>query len=193
MNLDIQSLLEQFGSSELEQISNKIGANSAQTKEAVQGALPTILGALSQNASNNNGASNLMSALDRDHDGSVLDDIGGFISNYQNGSGEGILKHALGSNLTQAEQSISAKTNLDHGQTHEVFKMLAPVVMGFLGKQKKQNNLGASDLGVILSQLTSQADKNTSLDLGDVLSMFSGNQQKGTSGIGGMLGKLFGK
>lgn len=193
MNLDIQSLLNQIGSEELDQISKTIGADSTQTKEAVNGALPALLGALNKNANSKSGASSLLNALDRDHDGSILDDIGGFITNYQSGSGEGILKHALGNDLQGVESALSAKTNLNQGQTHEVFKMLAPVVMGFLGKQKREGSLGNSNLGGILSQLTSQADNNSSLDLGDVLNMFSGTQQKGASGIGGMLGKLFGK
>lgn len=192
MNLDIQSLLNQFGNAEIDQISNKIGANKAQTQEALTAALPALLSAMKNNTTNKEGANGLISALDRDHDGSILDDIGGFISNYQNGSGEGILKHTLGNNLTQVEQGLSAKTSLDHGQTHEIFKMIAPIVMGYLGKQRKQNNIGSDSITDLLGGLTKSADNASSIDLGDIFNMLGGSENK-RSGLGGLLGNLFGK
>lgn len=192
MNLDIQSLLNQFGNAEIDQISDKIGANKAQTQEALTAALPALLSAMKNNTTNKEGANGLISALDRDHDGSILDDIGGFISNYQNGSGEGILKHTLGNNLTQVEQGLSAKTSLDHGQTHEIFKMIAPIVMGYLGKQRKQNNIGSDSITDLLGGLTKSADNASSIDLGDIFNMLGGSENK-RSGLGGLLGNLFGK
>lgn len=192
MNLDIQSLLNQFGNAEIDQISNKIGANKAQTQEALTAALPALLSAMKNNTTNKEGANGLISALDRDHDGSILDDIGGFISNYQNGSGEGILKHTLGNNLTQVEQGLSAKTSLDHGQTHEIFRMIAPIVMGYLGKQRKQNNIGSDSITDLLGGLTKSADNASSIDLGDIFNMLGGSENK-RSGLGGLLGNLFGK
>ena len=78
--------------------------------------------------------------------------------------------------------------------------MAAPLIMGYLGKQKKQQGSGF-DLGSIaglLGGMANTSDKNTGLDLGDILNVvggLSGNTgaaQKG-GGIGGLLGKLFGK
>jgi hypothetical protein len=78
--------------------------------------------------------------------------------------------------------------------------MAAPLIMGYLGKQKKQQGSGF-DLGSIaglLGGMSNTADKGTGLDLGDILQVVGGlsggnSTQKSGGGIGGILGKLFGR
>ncbi len=195
-----QILLSQLGDGGVEAMANKIGANKKQTASALEGIVPTLLGAMSSNTKSENGASGLLGALDRDHDGSILDDVAGFIGNSDDGPGEGILKHVLGNNRDTVENGLSAKTGLNSSQIGQLLKMAAPLIMGYLGKQKKQQGSGF-DLGSIaglLGGMANTSDKNTGLDLGDILNVvggLSGNTgaaQKG-GGIGGLLGKLFGK
>ncbi len=52
--------------------------NSQQTNSAVDGVLATIMNAVAKNASLPEGAGGLMAALDRDHDGSILNDLEDF-------------------------------------------------------------------------------------------------------------------
>ena len=70
-------------------------------------------------------------------------------------------------------------------------QIVAPLIMGFLGKQKRQNS-GGFDIGSvasILGGLSQTADQSTGLDLGDVLSVVGGGGSQG--GVGGLLGQLF--
>ncbi|MFT5512910.1 MAG: hypothetical protein ACI8SE_001309 [Bacteroidia bacterium] len=69
-------------------MANKIGANKQQTTTALEGIVPTMLGAMSNNSQNESGASGLLGALDKDHNGSILDDISGFIGNSDNVQGK---------------------------------------------------------------------------------------------------------
>ena len=109
-------------------MANKIGANSQQTSSALEGIVPTLLGAMSNNSQSKSGASGLLGALDRDHDGSILDDVSGFIGNSDNGPGEGILKHVLGGNRNTVENGLSAKTGLNTSQVGQLLKIAAPLI-----------------------------------------------------------------
>lgn len=196
-------LLNQLGEGGLEAMAGKIGANTSQTATALEGIMPTLLGAMSNNTQSSSGASGLMSALDRDHDGSVLDDIMGFIGQSENGPGAGILKHVLGNKQGDIENGLSQKTGLASGQVGQLLQMAAPLLMGYLGKQKRQAQSGF-DMGSITSMLggmANESDKGTGLDLGDILSMvggLSGNAPSSSTrsplgGLGGLLGKLLGR
>lgn len=144
--MDISNLLQgPFKDIIIDQVGQKLGLNDQQqTNSAVDGIFATLLGAVSRNASTPEGASGLMSALDRDHDGSVLDDLAGFLTGsaqFQNSkttNGAGILNHLLGDQQMQAAQSISNASGIDSGKILQMMSTLAPVVLGFLGKAKAQ-------------------------------------------------------
>lgn len=69
------------------QIASQIGATPAQTKTAVQAAMPMLLGALARNSATPQGAAGILGALDRDHDGSLLDSLGGLLGGVTGASG----------------------------------------------------------------------------------------------------------
>ncbi|MCB9260987.1 MAG: DUF937 domain-containing protein [Flavobacteriales bacterium] len=193
--------MSKLGQGGLDAMAEKIGATPQQTSTALEGIVPTLLGAMSNNAKSEGGASGLLGALDRDHDGSILDDITGFIGNSDSGPGAGILKHVLGNNQTSVENGLSAKTGLSSGQIGNLLKIAAPLLMGYLGRQKRQAGSGGFDISSVaglLGGLASTSDKSTGLDLSDILNMVGGltgggstNQSSGGGLLGGLLGKLF--
>ncbi|MCB0735110.1 MAG: DUF937 domain-containing protein [Flavobacteriales bacterium] len=196
-----QILMDQIGEGGLSAMANKVGADKQQTAKAMEGILPTLLGAMSTNTQSSNGASGLLGALDRDHDGSILDDIGGFIGHSDQGPGDGILKHVLGDNRSSIENGLSNRTGMQSDQIGNLMKMAAPILMGYLGKQRRQTESNGFDLGGISSMLgglAGEADRGTDLDLGDIMNTVggllggSGSSGQKSGGIGGMLGKLFG-
>lgn len=193
----LQQLMGQFGPSTIDSLSKQIGADPKQTQDAVSGAIPSILGAMSNNSKSSSGANGLLGALDRDHDGSILDDIGGFIGKGDTSQGSGILKHVLGGQENDVADKLSAKSGLQKSQMNNVMQMVAPIIMGYLGKQKRQSSSGlnSGNISGLLSQMTSDADNSTGIDLNDVLSMVGGlTGSKGrSSGLGGLLGKFFSK
>src|SRR5215468_538918 len=114
---------QQRGGEALQQISQTVGADPGAVDTAIQAALPTILNQLANNASSPEGAESLNNALDRDHDGSLLDNIGSLgslIFGNQAVSpqtdGGGILGHIFGSNQGAVAQQIGNHTGLDAGQ-----------------------------------------------------------------------------
>lgn len=191
MNNVLKDLMSQFGDTELEAVGNKIGVDKSQAANALQGVLPTLLGAMAGNAQNESGANGFLSALDRDHDGSILDDVAGFVTNSDNGPGTGILKHVLGGNRTNVENKISQQSGISSASVGKLFEIAAPLVMGYLGKQKKtQSGFDAGGIGGLLSGLASQANNDSSFDLTDVIGMVGGSGQKG--GLGSIAGKFLG-
>ena len=186
------AILSQLGSQGLSNLAGQIGADEGKTKSAIEGAIPVLLGAMSSNAKSSDGASSLMSALERDHDGSVFDNIGGLLQNLGGGAGQGILGHVLGGQQSGVEQALGKKTGLDMGQVSKLLVAVAPMVMGYLGKMKRQGG-GGFDVGSIaglLGGMAGESDSATDLDLGDVLGLVGGlgGSGQGQGGLGNILG-----
>lgn len=151
MSSILDALTSQLGGDALSQISRHIGADDNATSGAIAAALPTILGGLIKGAGDDRGSSALGAALDRDHDGSLLDDLGGFLNNrdQQEKHGGGILGHVFRGQEAGVAGAVAKSSGLDSGSAGQLMKILAPMVMAQLGRQKRQSNLdnnGLSDL-----------------------------------------------
>ncbi|MEP7213583.1 MAG: DUF937 domain-containing protein [Acidobacteriota bacterium] len=160
--LSLQDLLGQDqGSAALNEISQNVGADQSSVSSAVQAALPMLIGGLASNAATPQGAESLNTALETDHDGSILDNLGGLGSMIfgQQGAAPrqadagGILGHILGGSQGQVAQQVSNQTGLQSGQVAQILMFLAPIVMGYLGRQKQQQGVGADGLGGLLGGL----------------------------------------
>ena len=162
--MDLMGLLQgQLSEGMLDQLSQQIGgADKQQTAAAASGIISTLMGGLAKNASSQEGASALSNALDRDHDGSILDDMMGMLSgntqpnNSSMLNGAGILNHILGNKTNGAVNMISQMSGLDSSKTGNLMSLLAPVVMGALGKTKKEQGLDVSGIASLLSGTMSQ-------------------------------------
>ena len=152
------------GNQAVEQISQNVGADSSLVNSAIQMALPALINGLANNAATPEGAESLNNALDQNHsDGGVLNDLGGLAGAIFGGGAQatpppqadagGILGHILGSNQGQVAQDVSQKTGLGVGQVAQILMFLAPIVMGYLGKQKQEQGVDAGGLGGILGGL----------------------------------------
>jgi len=149
----LQDLLgQEQGNQAVDQLSQNLGSNQTAINSAIQMALPMILSGLARKAANPQGAESLNQAIEQDHDGSLLDNLssylGGGVQPQASGqtNGAGILGHIFGNNQTTAAQSVSEKSGLDIGQVSQLMIMLAPLVMGYLGKQKQSQSLDAGGL-----------------------------------------------
>ncbi len=137
------------------QMAGQIGANEGQVQDAIGMALPALLQGLQRNAANPQGAQALNTAL-QSHSGSILDDLAGFLGNAAQGPGAGILGHVLGGQQPAVQQGIGQAVGLNSSQIGGLLEMLAPMVMGALGKTTSQQGIGAGGLGNILGQVTGQ-------------------------------------
>ena len=194
-------------------VAGSTGTDSSKTSSVLKMAMPVLMKAMQRNAATPEGAAGLMGALSGKHDGSILDNLGGLFGGGVDESvkqdGAGILSHILGSKQQGVEQVIGQKAGLDTGSVANILKVAAPLVMGMLGKQKKEQNVSSSGdltglLGGLLGGNSTANDQNfleKILDadgdgsiVDDVAGMFlGGNKDSSGGGIGGMIGGLFGK
>lgn len=140
----------------VKQIAGQLGASDTQVQSAIGMALPALLQGLQRNAADPQGAELLANALQRDHDGGILDDLMGFLGNAQQGPGAGILRHVLGDQRTVLQQGIGQATGINPDQIGGLLEMLAPMVMGALGKTTRQQGTGVGGLFDLLGQATGQ-------------------------------------
>ncbi|SKC08986.1 hypothetical protein SAMN05660477_02929 [Soonwooa buanensis] len=201
-----------------EQAENKFGISKNQIIALLAVAAPLVISYLRNKSKDANEAEALNNALDKDHDGSILNDPSQALN--RQAEGNSILDHIFGGNKSAVENQLSADTGISMDKIGPVLAMLAPVIMGYIGQQKQQNNVGAGGLGDLLggilggAQNQAQAQQSNPLNdiLGSVLgggqSQSSGNplndilgsvlgggnqQQSQQGGLGGLLGSLFGK
>jgi hypothetical protein len=142
---------ELIRSGALSQMGGQIGAEEPVLNDAIAAALPMLITALARNTSSSDGAESLSGALERDHDGSILDDLGGFMSQGGNPSdGEAILGHMFGDRQETVERGLSTGSGVDFGVIQQLLPLLAPIVLGYLGRQQRQNQYGPDDLSGFL-------------------------------------------
>ncbi len=157
---DLLNILQsQLGGNALNLIANQIGGNQKQTNTAISAALPVLMQALNRNASNQQGAESLFNAIAKDHDGGLLEDVAGFVGNFQNGPGAGIIKHVLGPKTRNVENMVANTSGLNQQSVGKLFQILAPVLMGQLGKQQKQSGFDVGSLVSLLNTNVQQQQK----------------------------------
>ena len=153
----IDLLQSQLSDGLIDQLSKQIGAPQQQTRTAADSILSSLIGGLAKNTQQPGGADALANALDNDHDGSLLDNLNDLIGgntakvNPRAANGEGILNHVLGGKKGGIMDMVSQISGLGQGQSSNLMTILAPIVMGMLGKQKQQSGLDAGGIANILT------------------------------------------
>jgi hypothetical protein len=194
--MDTPSILDaleaQLGPETIQAMSAQLGTDTAATGNAISLSLPILLGGLSKNASNAEGAAALDAALDA-HDGGILDNLGGVLGGS---AGAAILGHILGSRRAAVEEGVARASGLNAQQIGQLLALLAPIVMGVLGRMKRQQDLGAEQLPVVLGQANLDMARHSTA-VGDLSRVFDNDQDGeiaddiariGSSMVGGMFG-----
>jgi hypothetical protein len=171
----LQALLNQHA----DQISQQIGANPAETRQAISASIPALLAALQEQAGS--GDTGLQQAVQQDHDGSILDNVAGYLNgtaglDSRTTDGNGILDHLLGDQQPAVQQALSSRTGLSASSIASLLPILAPIVMGYLGRQARSSGSSSGGLG----------------DLGSILGGLAGGSTSGSGGLGGILGSILG-
>lgn len=179
------------------------------TNDVLTMALPVLMQAMKRNVSSPQGAEGLLNALNKKHDGSILDNLSGLFEGGVDISvlndGNKILSHVLGSKKQHVENAIGARTGMDSNSVATILKVAAPILMGVLGKQTKEKKINDTSgleniLGGFLSGNSKKNERSfieSILDadgdgsiIDDVAGMvLGGNKKKG--GLAGLFGGLF--
>ena len=193
--MNLEALLGLLQGQDLGQLAEQVGGNEGQVKNGVMAALPAMLTALSKNTGTEKGAQELNNALEKKHDGSILDNLSGYLSNPDLKDGAGILNHLFGNQTSNVANAVSQSSGLDTNGSMKMLQMLAPVLMGMLGQQKKQNNLDAEGIGNLTSMLASNfgSEAGASGIMEAVTNLLDANKDGNVmDDIMGMVGKFFG-
>ncbi|AZA52257.1 DUF937 domain-containing protein [Chryseobacterium sp. G0201] len=217
----IDLLTGNTGNEVAQQAENKFGISKNQIIALLAVAAPLVISYLRNKSQDAKEAEALNNALDKDHDGSILNDSSQLEARQAEGGS--ILSHIFGGDKQNVENQLSQNTGISIDKIGPILAMLAPVIMGYIGKEKQQSNVGAGGLGDllggILGNASNQAQAQGSNPLNDILgsvlgggqSQSSGNplndilggvlggggnqqkQQDGGGGLGDILGGIFGK
>jgi len=194
----LEMLNQQLGDDAVQQISQQIGVDTQTASNAISAALPMLLGGLARNSANPQGADALAAVLSRDHDGGILDDLMGFLGgNTSNlNVGASILGHIFGGKTDAMSNVLSRSTGMNLNSAANLLMILAPLVMGVLGRMRQQQDLDGGGLANVLGNEHSRMEQAAPgfggltriLDLDGDGSMIDDLPQ-----IAGMLGRFFGR
>ena len=173
---------------------NKFGISKSQMIALAAVAAPLIISYLRNKSQDANEAKALNNALDKDHDGSILNNPTSTVE--KEAEGNSILDHIFGGQKATVENQLSQNTGISMDKIGPILAMLAPVIMGYIGQQKQANGVNAGGLGDLLGgilggaqQQTQQSNDPLSSILGSVL---GGATQQSGGGLGDLLGSVLG-
>jgi hypothetical protein len=183
MNPLIGMLAGQLGGPVIQQISQQIGVNEGTTQSAVGMALPMLLSAFGNQPE-------AVGQVAQGDDGSILDDVMGFVGNAGAANmGSALLGQVLGGGTHNAmAENISQQTGMDSGAANQLLGMLAPLVMGALGKSSQEQ--GGLDVNGIAQMLGGMGGGNDVLGMATKMIDADGDGNIAED-IGNIMGKLF--
>ncbi len=156
---EILGLLKSKQGQELVQgASSKLGIKGNEIQGILSMALPALVSGLNNNTNQPGGADKLMKALST-HDGSILENVSGFLDKGDFSEGSKIVTHILGGLQDDVKTTLSKSSGVDSGNISDLLSMVTPVLMGTLGKQTKQQSLDSNGLSNMLTQVVGGAKK----------------------------------
>ena len=176
MNAITQMIMQQLGGSASHKIAQRFGISESTANTAIQMAVPLLVTALARNASQPQEAQNLHQAVATDHDGSIFDNLAGYLGNPQSANGAGILGHVFGNQQPAIQNNLAQATGMDQNSAGGLLETLAPLVMGSIGQAQQQNGLDASGLSNYLNAQQQEAQATSPGAMSMLSSMLDQNQ-----------------
>ncbi len=148
-----------------------LGGDDSKTQKAIGGAVPLLLGALGKRSGSAAGAAGLFSLLQGAGDnggmldkigdmfggddsmvGGLLDKVGGLFGNDDDDDkgGNELVGSLLGGRRSAVEEGLASHAGLPVGSIAKFLPMVAPMILGFLNKKRKADNLDASGVATLL-------------------------------------------
>jgi hypothetical protein len=204
-----QGLAAQLSGAPVQEIAQQLGVSPSQAQGAIATALPLLMGALGNNASQPQGAQALHAALQDHSGGDITSVLGSVLGGAMGGAGGGgddtlgrMLGHIFGGQQQQATQGLGQATGLGSDKTQMLLRILAPIVMAYLanhmfgGQQQASAPVASQDsgprgLGDILGREVEQMGQQQGGGLGDLLGQVLGGGGN-AGGLGGILGGILG-
>ena len=184
MSSVIDLVQQHLGPQEIAQIGQQLGTDPAATKQAIDAALPGLVGGMASTAQQPKGAGELHTLMGS-HSG-VLGNLGSIIS--AGGAGGGVLGSILGQHQPSVEQGVQQASGLGSDKAKKLLMILAPIVLSALARR----SMGAG--GAAPAQPDAAGSPaGAGGGLGDILRQEATQiQQQNPGAFGGVLGKILG-
>ena len=174
----LQDLLgNQQGTEAVNQISNQIGADQSAVQTAISLALPAIVAGLAQKAQQPETAPVVTGAI-RQEQGGILGNLGNLLGAVNPMLSAGILGTIFGNQQTQVADQIGQRSGLSTGQVATLLMILAPIVLGYFGRQQTNQNLDNGGVVDMLGRANEQVGQQSQ---GGLLSGMLDSNQNGSS------------
>ena len=175
----IDTIQQQLGPEQIQQISQHLGVDPATVTNAIQAALPMIVGGMAHTAQQPGGAAAIQGAADAHAGGGILGNLGGLggMLSAATGGGGGLLGSILGQHTDTVQNGVQTASGLDPAKVKMLLMILAPIVMAAIAKHAAAQPSTGGGIGGMLQQAAAAAQ----------------NSAGGSSPIGGVLSQIFGK
>lgn len=153
----LDMLKENISGDMISQASKFLGENESGVKSAMGDIMPSVLGSMINFGGTDSGAGKMMNMLkDENHDGSILDNLGGLFGGGSATSGlvntgSSLMKGMMGqSMLGSVVDMISSRSGVSKSSSSSMMSMIAPIAMGMIGRYAKNKAFNAVGLGSFL-------------------------------------------
>ena len=161
-----------------EGISQKLGVDKEQTKWVISAAIPLMLSSINYNAKNKpEQAASLNEAIATEDSSSMFDNISSLFTKEPSENNNNIVHQIFGNNTDSVKESLAEKSGINADKIGGILALIAPLVMGYLGKLNKDSSSTSGGIGDILGNLLGGKNGNSSV----------------SGGISDILGSVLGK
>lgn len=182
--MDTSSILTALlSSSNIKNIGKAADASTADVKNVLTSAIPSLLTGVSSQATSASTAAGLLQALT-----SHASDSSGKIDLAD---GAKILSHLLGSSEQKTTNAVAKESGVDKAKVTSILSAAAPLLLSALGKETSSSGLNAKTIGSVLGGLSSNNVGSLLTGLLGGSSSSSGSDKKdGLSQAASLLGSL---
>jgi hypothetical protein len=192
-----QMIMSQLQNGGITEIAEKLGVSPAQAEKAAHGALPSLMTELANKSKSENAANNdhgFLSLLDKNKDGSVMDDIMALVAKGGPNSGDvtSLVSNILGGKSDKVVNELSKTSGINPAQAGGLLSMIAPLIMQTLSKTKTEGGLDLAGMSSLLDNQKDKAKENAKASgLDGILNMLDADKDGSVMDDAmGLLGKL---
>jgi hypothetical protein len=188
----INDFLNNFGGDASNKIGSSLGIDPGIIQQAIPIIAPMILGGLMKQKQEYGSQDRVDHILNKYGDPGVLNNIDGLVNERSQLDGDPNLGGLLGNSGSSLSNALSDKLGLNMSTAMKIIPLVAPLILGYLSKQRDSNPEGSTGFASFLDQ---NADGNI---LDDIAGFLGGGQQQQTTqqnplgSLGDVLGSLLG-
>ena len=158
MPINIIDLLKnEFSDEIIDKLAAFVGLDSSKIRSGLGAIFPALIGALVNKGASSSGAADILNMIRKGGYGAAT--LKGLSSAFSGGdatkdmmsSGAGLLDGILGDRASKVIDWIAGAGGIGRDSASSLTRLVAPAVLGLLGKEVKNSNLNVSDLMSLLA------------------------------------------